>query len=247
MKTKVKFTALGAVCMALASVSLAEPHSHTIPDSTLEKTLTSADIASLMHWELRKLPITSATEDAREFLRVAKEHEEELPSRFDRLSQELEAKGVENFSDDISKGEYQKTWESIVKDTLEHSLNPEATPLPQPSPSVYYTGATHAKPSATPSVSAYSSSESGTIAIGGLFIALAFLIGSIFFYFLPSIIAGNRHHHNGGAVFYQLVARLDSRRMGCSIGLGTYQSSSKYSYYVCAAARRYLRRRATFS
>jgi hypothetical protein len=41
MKTEVKFTALMAVCMALASVSLAESHSHAIPDGTPEKKLTS--------------------------------------------------------------------------------------------------------------------------------------------------------------------------------------------------------------
>jgi hypothetical protein len=191
-----------AGCMVLASGSLAQPHSDTIPGSSGVKKLTSEDIASLMHWELQKLPVTSATEDATDFLRVAKEHEEELPPRFDLLSQELEAKGLAGFSDDRSKAEYQKTWESIVKDTLEHSLNPEPTPIPQPSPSVYYTyQANHAKPSATAAVSAHSSSESGVVAVGGLFIALAFLIGSIFFYFLPSIIAGSRHHHNGGAVF----------------------------------------------
>jgi hypothetical protein len=197
MKTEVRFTAILAVCMALASRSLAEPQSYTTADSTPAKAFTSDDIAALMHWELRKLPVTSATEDAREFLRLAKEHEKELPSRFDRLSQELEAKGIANLSDDISKGEYQKTWESIVKDTLEHSLNPVATPVPQPSPSVYYAyAATHAKPSATATVSAHSSSESGVIAVGGLFFGLAFLIGSVLFYFLPSIIAGSRHHHN---------------------------------------------------
>jgi hypothetical protein len=152
-----------------------------------------------MNWELRKLPVTSATEDAREFLRVAKEHEKELPSRFDWLSQELEAKGLANFSDDISKGEYQKTWESMVQDTLEHSLNPEPTPVPQPSPSVYYTyQATHAKPSVTATASVVSTSAAvGASAIGGFL--LLFVMG--FFYFLPSIVAGSRHHHNGEAVF----------------------------------------------
>lgn len=111
-----------------------------------------------MHWELRKLPVTSATEDAKDFLRVAKEHQTELPPRFDQLSQEIEAKGLANFSDEISKAEYRKTWESIIKDTLERSLNP---PIVEPSPSVYYThAATHAKPSATATASAYASAAS---------------------------------------------------------------------------------------
>jgi hypothetical protein len=199
VKTEIKFTALMAVCMALASGSLAQPHSDTIPGSSGVKKLTSEDIASLMHWELQKLPVTSATEDATDFLRVAKEHEEELPPRFDLLSQELEANGLAGFSDDRSKAEYQKTWESIVKDTLEHSLNPAPTPVLQPSPSVYHTyQAIHAKPSVAATASADSASVAvGASAIGAFF--LLFVMG--FFYFLPSIVAGSRHHHNGGAVF----------------------------------------------
>ena len=113
-----------------------------------------------MHWELRKLPVTSATEDAKDFLRVAKEHETELPPRFDQLSQEIEAKGIGNFSDDTSKSEYRNTWESIIKDTLERSLNPPAV---QPSPSVYYTrAAAPPKPSGTARASAYPSVASST-------------------------------------------------------------------------------------
>lgn len=111
-----------------------------------------------MHWELRKLPVTCATEDAKEFLRVAKEHATELPPRFDQLSQEMEAKGIDNFSDDRSKTEYRQRWESIVKDTLERSLNP---PIVQPSPSVYYAPeAPHTKPSATATASVYPSANS---------------------------------------------------------------------------------------
>ena len=132
-----------------------------------------------MHWELRKLPVTSATEDAKEFLRVAKEHETELPPRFDQLSQEIEAKGIANFSDDISKTEYRQRWESIIKDTLERSLNP---PTVQPSPSVYYTHAvTHAKPSAIATASAYPSAASSrsteaTPASPTLFLAICLLV-----------------------------------------------------------------------
>jgi hypothetical protein len=220
VKTEIKFTALMAVCMALASVSLAQPHSDTIPGSSGVKKLTSEDIASLMHWELQKLPVTSATEDATDFLRVAKEHEEELPPRFDLLSQELEANGLAGFSDDRSKAEYQKTWESIVKDTLEHSLNPAPTPVLQPSPSVYHTyQAIHAKPSVAATASADSASVAvGASAIGAFF--LLFVMG--FFYFLPSIVAGSRHHHNGGAVFVINFPRLDAHWLGCCVSMGIH-------------------------
>jgi hypothetical protein len=181
MKAKVHAAAILAVLVAFAGVSSAELHPHhqikkALPVSTTTptavsspsptptlsttpaKTLTLEDIAALMHWELRKLAVTSATEDAKEFLRVAKEHETELPPRFDQLSQEIEAQGIANFSDDISKTEYRQRWESIVKDTLERSLN---TPIVQPSPSVYYTPeATHARPSATATGSIYRSADS---------------------------------------------------------------------------------------
>jgi hypothetical protein len=176
-KAKVESAAILAVLVAFAGVSFAETHSHhpikkvpestptptvapspsptPTPSSTPAKIHTPEDIAALMHWELRKLPVTSATEDAKEFLRVAKEHETELPPRFDQLSQEIEAKGIANFSDDRSKTEYRQRWESIIKDTLERSLS---VPIVEPSPSAYYTHeATHAKPSATATVSAYPS------------------------------------------------------------------------------------------
>lgn len=182
VKAKFQSAATLAVLVACVGVSFAEPHSHhpikkaspgstptptaaasspspiPTPSSAPGKILTPEDIAALMHWELRKLPVTSATEDAKDFLRVAKEHQTELPPRFDQLSQEIEAKGLANFSDEISKAEYRKTWESIIKDTLERSLNP---PIVEPSPSVYYThAATHAKPSATATASAYASAAS---------------------------------------------------------------------------------------
>jgi hypothetical protein len=181
LKGKVRSAAILAVLVAFAGISFAEPHSHhpikkalpvstptptdssspsptPTPVSTPAKTLTPEDIAALMHWELHKLPVTSATEDVKEFLRVTKEHETELPPRFDQLSQEIEAKGIANFSDDRSKTEYRQRWESIVKDTLERSLN---TPIVQPSPSVYYTSeATHPKPSATATASVYPSANS---------------------------------------------------------------------------------------
>jgi hypothetical protein len=180
-KAKVESAAILAVLVAFAGVSFAETHSHhpikkaspgstptptaasspsptPAPSSTPAKILTPEDIAALMHWELRKLPVTSATEDAKDFLRVAKEHETELPPRFDQLSQEIEAQGIANFSDDRSKTEYRQRWEGIIKDTLERTLN---APIVEPSPSAYYTHeATHAKPSAIATVSAYPSAAS---------------------------------------------------------------------------------------
>jgi hypothetical protein len=201
MIAKVQSAAILAVLVTFAGVSFAEPDSHhprrKVPvstptptaapsptptptaSSTPPKIHTPEDIAALMHWELRKLPVTSATEDAKDFLRVAKEHEKELPSRFDQLSQEIEAKGIANFSDDISKTEYQKTWESIIKDTLERSLNP---PTVQPSPSVYYAHvATHAKPSPTATASAYPSparsrSTEATPATPTFFLAICLVV-----------------------------------------------------------------------
>jgi hypothetical protein len=204
-KAKVESAAILAVLVAFAGVSFAEPHSHhpikkalpvstptptaasspspttPTPGSTPPKTLTPEDIATLMHWELRKLPVTSATEDAKEFLRAAKEHETELPPRFDQLSQEIEAKGIANFSDDRSKTEYRQRWESIIKDTLERSLS---APIVEPSPSAYYTHeATHAKPSATATVSAYpsvgSSRSTEAAPAAPAFFAIIFLV--IFF------------------------------------------------------------------
>jgi hypothetical protein len=214
MKAKARPAAIFAALVAFAGVSFAEPRSHhpvkrepiptptavsspsptPTPGSTPAKTLTPEDIAALMHWELRKLPVTSATEDAKDFLRVAKEHETELPLRFDQLSQEIEAKGIANFSDDISKTEYRQTWESIIKDTLERSLNP---PAAQPSPSVYYT---HAKPSVTATVSAFpraasSRSAEAAPAVPAFFLIIflvMFLVGFLVVLFVVVTLLTNR-------------------------------------------------------